>query len=256
MTEKTDQFRISTLNCEPVTVNNSHCSEQYYGLKYPFVYILWRVFIDQKCIATQALPFEAWYNMIELAANECMPYWGEGSNYMAVRKSGSYILWFEMSDYDEERLDKIFPRSSIFIFDTQQYATAINKVTSLISEHQLPEDLLADELRTVLKTLFPGDLDLPLYRIPEADDDPRGKRLFRNVLNAIGNETLQICEPPEQYVELRIGLDFQNSEEAVWLVGKVKDDVAILFITEPYFPAWVSGFGQAFLSETFLHLDG
>ena len=52
----------------------------------------------------------------------------------------------------------------------------------------------------------------------------------------------EVSEPPPNPIEVRIGLDKDVFVESIWQVGKIGDDVAVLFVSEPHFPLWITGF--------------
>lgn len=285
------RFPISTLRFETHSVDNSHCDGNYYGLKYPFPLKLSRVFVDEECISQGALPFASADEIIELSANECMPYRGDGSGHVIARYTEGLIVWFRLNIFHWEfSMDDISGVESIYCFDAVQYLEAFNqmppvkaevqlpprrikdklrKILEWIFPHnevfhqtkpvqekvQLPTQFLADELRNILKQIFPNDLDLPLYRIPERKDDSRGEKLFRQVWNTIKSGEIYIAATPEKSIEFRIGMDTLEFGEAVWQVSKVEDDIVILFVEVPHFPVWVGGFGKALQSERLLFVE-
>jgi hypothetical protein len=281
---------ISTIHFETHSVDNSHCDGNYYGVKYPFPVTLWRVFADEECISQGALPFASGDEVIELSANECMPYYGDGSDHVIARSTEGMIVWFRPNSYHRIfSIDEISYVKNIYRFKAVQYIEAFdqipqeaeiqlpsrlmvdkirnilkrvfpqievsNQIKSAKAGTQLPPLLLADELRTILKQIFPNDFDLPLYRIPERKEDRRGETLFRQVWNTINSGEIYISETPENPIEFRIGMDTLEFGEAVWQGGKVKDDIAILFVEVPYFPVWIGGFGKALQSERFLFAE-
>jgi hypothetical protein len=250
----TSHNRVSILRCEPHTIDNSHCDEINYGLGYPFPVTVWRVFVDDKCVAQQALPFASGDEVIELSVDPCVPFLGEGSDFVLARQSGHKIMWFRAAKYNWESawIQDLWQVDQIYYFDAAQYLMAVPEVGQVRDEATLPPYLTTEEMRTCLKKLFPRDLDLPLYRIPAREGDTRGEKLFRHVWNVISSGELRISDAPEKVAEIHIGFDTREFREAVWQVGRVGDEVAILFLAEPYFPIWVSGFKGAFQAEAAL----
>jgi hypothetical protein len=241
---------ISTLRCEPHSVDNTRCDKNRFGLNYPFPLTLWRVLVDEESVAELAFPFSSKDEVIQLSTNECLPYLGEGGDYVLARHSGDKVVWFRLLDYTWAfSFDEHVPFvDEVYCFEDSQYLDALSQNRDL-SARDLPPVLMTEELRKILKRIFPHDLDLPLYRIPPRDGDLRGEKLFRRVWNTIGGGQIRICDVPEKYVELHIGLDKREFSESVWQVGQIGEDVAICFLSEPYFPVWVCGFGQAFQPE-------
>ena len=271
-----NEIKLSTLRCEPYFADIPNSDEGYYG---PPDLILWRIFVDDKCIAEDATPFLATDAVIELEANKCVPIFSDGDKYVSVRLDADKILWFGfhhtfLSTFDGSTL----PTDVIYGFALTQYHEAVNQAqVSLVQNKVVKQSepkplqkflnvlrgtasieqpktqpvkkeikplptLTSQNLKDVLLRLLPYDFSLPLYRMPELDDDRRGERLYRAVWDAISLQDIQISEPPPNPIELRIGLDKDVFVEAVWQVGKLGDDVAILFVSEPHFPLWISGF--------------
>ncbi len=271
------EAKISTLRCEPYIANRPDCPEGYYG---PPELILWRVFVDEVCVANRALPFLAWDDVIELGANSCVPIFGDGGPFVCTRLLEDKIFWFgvhssflhtQMTHYDETTL----PINFIYVFDANQYQQAIEEAqlkqaenerrkvaetsplqklfhflsgkpyTNLRIANPAPKPLpvlTAVELSDVLRNLYPRDLDLPLYRMPELESDRRGAELFRAVWNVINTQQAKVSEAPPNAIEVRMGLDAEVFVESVWQVGRIGDDIAILFEVEPHFPLWLGGF--------------
>ena len=65
---------------------------------------------------------------------------------------------------------------------------------------------------------------------------------------------IRVCDPPEKWTEMRVGLDRPDFPEARWQIGKTDDRIAIRFMQYPDFPLWVCGkpFDDALHSEPFL----
>ncbi|MEO8606395.1 MAG: hypothetical protein ABI690_00815 [Chloroflexota bacterium] len=240
----------SILRCEPRIIDNSDCDENQYGMRYPFPVTVWRIFVDEECIAQKALPFAVGDAVIQLSANPCLPFLGEGGDYVLARQVSNKIIWFRVAEYNWTTLLQEFSHvDSVYCFEMSQYIAAIQDGGDTQVEAALPPHLNTEEIRTFLKKVFPRYLDLPLYRIPEREGDTRGEKLFRQVWNVLSSGELCISDAPEKPVEIHIGLDTHEFSEAIWQVGKIGDEVAVLFLAEPYFPIWVSGFAQAFGAE-------
>ncbi len=273
------EAKISKLRCEPYTADIPDCPDGYYG---PHELILWRVFVDDVRVANEAMPFRVLDAVIELSANKCVPIFSDGDNYVSVRLLEDKIYWFgfhlsflftHMPSYDGSTL----PTDFIYVFDAKQYQLAIDeaqlqqvqntqhkevespplrkifnflrgtprenfKSIGINSEPKPLPVLTSTELSDVLRHLYPRDLDLPLYRMPELDSDRRGAELFRAVWNVINTQKARISEPPDSVIEIRIGLDMDVFVECLWQFGRVGNDIAILFVVEPNFPLWISGF--------------
>lgn len=275
--EDKSQNKISTLRCEPYFADNSECEKDYYGLMYPFECLLWRVFADEVCIADEVIPFLATDDVVELSAHKCVPVFGDGSDYTIVRVLGDKVLWFGSHDmfistYDDSPL----PSNSVYMFKAAQYADAVKQAQAAESSLRKPVEvntlqkfinrlrgvksdqpfrvigapkevkpiphLKPAELQDILRGLYPRDLDLPLYRMPEHPDDFRGSSLFRVVWDVINMKGITISEPPPNPIEIEIGLDADVFVQSKWQAGKVGEDIAILFIAEPHFPLWLGGF--------------
>ena len=267
------QNKVSTLRCEPYFADNSDCDDDYYGLKYPFECLLWRVFADSECLAEGAVPFLETDDVIELHANKCVPFFGNGSDIVILRLLNDNVLWFGTQDKFISIVD--LPSDSIYIFSATQYVEAIKEaqtaesnlrkqaepkllqrfINCLRGEPRQPfiiisapkeikplPQLKPEELQDVLRTLFPRDLDLPLYRMPEHPDDFRGASLFRAVWDVINMKGIYISEPPQNPIEIEIGLDADVFVQSKWQAGKIGEDIAILFVAEPHFPLWLGGF--------------
>jgi hypothetical protein len=275
-----NEAKISKLRCEPYYADNSDCSIKEYGMRYPFECVLWHVFIDDIAVSSGTLPFEESDSQIELHANKCLPYFGEGGQFVTARLFEDKVFWFGFdSSYT---IGDLLPINTIYVFNAEAYVHAIRQADNIharlkdfeksdpnllqqflknVGEYlspnslsavstpptnttiQSPPKLSTKELRDVLLQSFPRDLDLPLYRMPELADDKRGSRLFRAVWEAIKTQELLISQPPQNIVEVHIGLDTKEFMESVWQVGRVGDDIAILFEVEPHFPLWLGGFG-------------
>lgn len=279
---------VSVLRCEPYLADNSQCAEY----RHPLPFTLWRVFVDDECIATEALPFSSDDSAIELRANKCFPFLGDGGHFVCVRQTNNQVLWFGFHEQFISIWEDNLPVNQIYRFNAQQYRVAIQQAQardqallpaaprSLPVSHpsrglrrlfpwlplgKKPQAVLSNsgrkksvplleqnELRTAMMQVFPQDLDFPLYRLPENPADPRGRLLFHQVWKMINTGPIQICDPPEKTVEIRIGLDKFDFIESLWYAGRMGDEVAIFFEAEPHFPLWVSGFASAFRQETFL----
>lgn len=270
-----NEVKLSTIRCEPHNVDNSDCREEYYGLQYPFECILWRVFVDDECISENALPFLSSDEFIELSANKCVPYFGDGGQYVTARLFEDKVFWFGFNlrmPFDFEYVP--LSVNAIRMFDAVQYKQMIDQINAASAEREHVKEakptflrslldylfgtpvvetkvkptpqpipiLTRKEIQAILIDLFPRDLDLPLYRVPELAVDRRGARLFRTVWDAINTGKVQISDPPPITIEVHIGLDTRDFSESVWRVGKLGDNVAILFVSEPHFPLWLTGF--------------
>lgn len=270
-----NQAQISKLRCEPYYADIPECRDGYYG---PPKLLLWRVFVDEVCVASEAMPFGALDAVIELTANKCVPVFSDGEDFIRVRSFGDKVLWFGLNFtiYDTSEGSPL-PTDSLYVFDAKQYQRAIEeaqsqqvqkarlkeaeissiqkffnflsgkppenfKIADIKSEPKPLPVLSSVELSDVLRHLYPRNLDLPLYRMPELESDKRGAELFRAVWNVINTQKAEISEPPTSAIEIRIGLDTDEFVECLWQIGRVGDDIAILFVVEPHFPLWVSGF--------------
>ncbi|HEX2907571.1 MAG TPA: hypothetical protein VHO69_11955 [Phototrophicaceae bacterium] len=244
---------VSVLRCEPCIAENKRCDETDGGWVYSQPLTLWRVFVDDECIATEALPFSSDDSDIELRADKCFPYFGEGHTYISARHHNNQIWWFGF--HNLLPLDDSLPTTRLIIFDVQQYVRAIQQAQNEPEQPNLPNELLSDEIQDFLKRAYPKDAELPLYRYPDHPTDPLGRKLHSGVWEAINNNQLHLCDPPQSAVEVRVGLDMRDFAECVWQVGRVGDEVALFFEAEPHLPLWVSGFASAFRQEMFLDTD-
>ena len=207
--------KLSTLRCEPYFADNSDCNVEEYGMRYPFEVVLWRVFVDEVCIAKEALPFKSLDAVIELTANKCVPVFSDGEDFIRVRSFEDKVLWFGLNFtiYDTFEGSPL-PTDVTYKFDTKQYWLAIdqtyrqqaqnartkqsvrkplqkflNTLRGTLATEQpkmqpikheikpLPV-LTTKDLKDILLHLLPYDFDLPLYRMPELVDDRRGERYF------------------------------------------------------------------------------
>jgi hypothetical protein len=116
----------------------------------------------------------------------------------------------------------------------------------------LPE-LSQDEFRWLMARQLP-DATLPLYRTPERPDDPRGWRLLWQGKAVVdGWDTEYVASPPQDWIELRIGLDLPPEfPECVWRIGRAENGLALLFVSKPCFPVWICGevVNRAFNAES------
>jgi hypothetical protein len=247
------EAKISALRCEPYIADRPDCPDGYHG---PPELILWRVFVDEVCVASEAMPFDALDAVLELRANKCVPIFSDGDDYVSVRMLDDKVFWFgfhlaflytHMPNYDGTAL----PTDFIYVFDASQYQQAIEDAQIRLPQNnphvklapKPPPHLTTVELSDVLRNLYPRDLDLPLYRMPELESDRRGAELFRAVWNVINAQQVKLSVAPTSAIEVRIVLDAEVFVESVWQVGRIGDDIAILFEIEPHFPLWLGGFG-------------
>lgn len=286
-----NKVEISKLRCEPYYADIPECREGYYG---PPELILWRVFVDDECVSREALPFDESATTLELAANKCFPIFGDGGDYVIVRLAGDKIVWFGIYSYFAFSESKLLI-DTVYVFDIVQYQQSIQQATAALSQpkpvkesqpnflHKLLNTvfgiltvkpsvthspstattikpiptLRSQDIKDALLEVFPYDWDLPLYRIPELADDRRGERLYRAVWEAISLQEIWISAPPPTSIEVRIGLDKEVFVECLWKVGRVGDDIAILFVVEPHFPLWLKGFQsiKRFVDDALKALD-
>jgi hypothetical protein len=202
------------------------------------------------------------------------------------------VLWFGIERILSYYWDDFYlPSQQIFAFSLTKYNQAINQTIEREKALSLPiwnvrtttdvlPELKPDELSSVLEPHFPQP-DEAMYRYPERSDDLLGAKLLRKVRailyvsrkhiaepyrfvyeaelqnkfrkGEIG--AVRVCEPPQMWTELRIGLELETGfDECIWRVGKTEQGVAVQFLANPYFPLWLCGeaIDQAFADEPFL----
>ncbi len=119
--------KLSTLRCEPYFADNSDCNVEEYGMRYPFEVVLWRVFVDEVCIAKEATPFLATDPLIELEANKCVPVFSDGDKHVSVRLLENKIFWFGFHPTFLSTFDgSVLPSDVIYVFDLTKYQLAID----------------------------------------------------------------------------------------------------------------------------------
>lgn len=216
---KIDQ-QISELRCEPNP-----------GAR-PFV----RVYADDQLLTELAHPFQADTAELTLCGDPEYPDWiPEDTGWAVARLIGDYVLWIDSFRWARYPAT---PKFGLLAFDVDQYRSVIEGNPS-----RLPE-LQPIELRSLLQGSFPANAFEALYTIPKLRNDPRGAHLVRRVdKNVFGYlpERIDIVEAPDASMELRIGLDREGFPEAVWRIGSVGDQLAILFAAYPDFPLWLAG---------------
>ena len=92
-----DALTLSQLEIEPhrIEVTDPEC--EYYLQK---TYWLWKVKVDGLLLTSQALPFDVYQDVLQLRTNICVPIFGDGSDFIFVRQSGKYVIWYGANDPD------------------------------------------------------------------------------------------------------------------------------------------------------------
>src|SRR4051812_25482875 len=123
-----NEVKLSTLRCEPYFADNSDCNVEEYRMRYPFECLLWRIFIDDECVAEEATPFLASSDVIEFGANKCVPIFSDGENYVMVRVFNDTILWFGIHPRFRSTFDgSPLPANAIYVFNAAQYSQAVTQ---------------------------------------------------------------------------------------------------------------------------------
>lgn len=255
-----DALDLSQLEIEPHLMQPRGEDCGYYVKEYR----LWKLSLNGKLLTDVALPFFATQSLIQLDIDPCNPFLEDGNKFVFVRQSGRYVIWYGANDpelYYGHTPDAL--HQNILTFDKAHYTAVIDAQAPTPEQVEiyrrpgaLPPDhlpdlkldeikqLFLDRYHNVDKTLAFAEADDAIYRIPEHPNDSRGYwliyRLWKAILEA-ENPAIAVCDPPETWIELRIGLDLPGVPEAVWWVGKIEGRAAVRFIAYPSFPLWLGG---------------
>lgn len=231
-------LQLSKLRCEPNRIDPAQLPS-YYGPQEGYTF--WRVFVDDKLLSDMAQPFTAYDPVIELSGNSEVPIWGDGWGFVSVRQIGSYVIWCRpiAESLDDFLLDAGLPDGKFIIFDVADYTEALHSLVvpdgfiynnaerkrrcsynlyyplSANPAVCLPR-LSSSELRSLLWHELPSD-DLPIYRIPEKSDDPRGVKLLQRLKAAlqVDDTSLSAPPPPSRWLDVEIGLDLAQAAECL-----------------------------------------
>ncbi len=206
----------------------------------------WRVFIDDELITELAEPIKPQTYEITLSSDpECPGRWAyDHDGYVVVQSLGEYVLWFNPLVWESvwHESPSVVTFDAV-VFNRKQYAAAIG----VDEKHLQISRLSPEQFYSVLHFKFPLPEDT-LYTIPPLPNDPRGERLIKNVFEHFFvaspsplSQHIDIAIPPEQWGEIRIGLERDGFPEAVWRVGRTPTGIAVGFVKYPSFPLWLCG---------------
>lgn len=223
-------------------------------------HIFWRVWIDDTLVTQQCDPLDFIYRIPIL--KHITPYYHLGAtiemSYMEMLRFGNYIVAigaFEGTDIGALRFltKPILDNKYILIFEFEHYMA---QVQNALLQDPLP-DFTDEELEERMQSKY---FYFPPYRFREYcwltsgilsektaihrnlpnENDPTGAKLLASIQDAIDTlAELRHVESPKDQIELRIGLDEAEFTEAIWRVGRVDGQFAILFEQHPYFPLWL-----------------
>lgn len=224
-------------------------SKEYYAPVEGFV--LWKIWVDGELVTETARPFQNTDSILELKTYIQIPIWIDGAWYVSARKTGEYVIWYSNLEFDELYYTSWDKGDTVYLFETQQYeiecknAHIESKKLELKrpdfggKSHQSTQNIRARELRHLLQLDFP-DTFMAIYRNPHDYIDTTGSMIIHRMYDAIRLiSDFTVCDPPPKQVELRIGLDEAEFNEAIWHIGIVDDKFAIYFEQRPFFPVWL-----------------
>ncbi len=214
---------------------------------------LWRVWSDDRLVTDRAMPFTPGERWVELETDIQHPVSGDGHRWVWVRRISSYVVWFNPPPgYPEGGYSPGLQKGEVLVFDFEQYTQVVAECIgqNLASDREeidlsgktLPE-LRPAEFRALLKQSLP-DADAPIYTTPKMRSDPRGQKPVRAVKRHFIDqppEHIQVSDAPDEIVKLRIGLDLEGFPECEWYIGRLKNGLAVCFVSRPSFPIWLSG---------------
>jgi hypothetical protein len=132
-----------------------------------------------------------------------------------------------------------FEYGEVKVFAREHYESVLGG-----SAANLPQ-LSGREIRTEVQSQRLPEPRDGLYRIPEDDDDSQGRAWLDGLVAAVGalDDSVRIVAPPEQIIEIRVGLEVPGVPEVVTRLGMVDNDVAVLLVALPRFPLWIAHHG-------------
>lgn len=157
-----------------------------------------------------------------------------GEPDIVVRRHGDFVYWFLA---DREWVRPLIPDVAlghVWSFPVESYESQLEGSTA-----NLP-DFGSAEVRSILNRarIFPRQLGL--YTIPEIEDDPQGRGLLDIIQEVAEAGDWTICEAPESFHAIRIGIETTGVPETIVEVGKVNRECAVRFVANPGFPLWLT----------------
>lgn len=222
--------------------------------------IFWRIIIDGKEITDRARPFAPQEHYIEMRGDIQIPYYGDGYDFVRVRYTENYVLWFGIDENYEIELNDFSGVDLLYVFDRDTYIQTVNQHrSSPIPELDLSWAMLEPaELKSYLMKRLPRPEDA-LYRTLENRYDATGEIFLRRLQRCLQNShDLHIATAPETFITLNIGLDLHEFTECILHIGRDKTGYIVQFEQNPAFPFWLrsTAFDEAFRDETFSAAPG
>lgn len=195
----------------------------------------WRVWIDTRLIAKFASPFTAADESITIfQCEEC----GQcGLPSILVRAHCGEVYWLDNAKYPLGDRTNTLGRHGFRTFDPRHYEAALTSGRAA----ELPV-LSTRDLDGYFDRLAIPNRDDVLYVIPEIAGDPAARRLFHDVESTLRghNSEFTLTLQPKEPFTVRIGIDEPGFPEALWIIGRIADRIAVRFDAFPDFPFWIT----------------
>lgn len=198
------------------------------------------VYLDGQLASDQFEPFTASCSSISSEiCEECFCATGGGittcgDRNIAVRRHGALVYWFFADVESLIPLRFHAPLDSVWSFAVDDYETQLQG-----SAERLPDFTFRD-VRLLLGRGMIYPRQLGLYTIPDLEDDPQGRALLDNIQEVAPTESMTICESPEHFRTIRIGIETEGVPETIIEIGVVDGKPAVRFVANPGFPLWLT----------------
>jgi hypothetical protein len=198
------------------------------------------VYLDAQLASDEFEPFDASSDLINSGiCKECYASTGGhittcNDRNIAVRRHGDTVYWlFADCDWIHPlRID--VPLDRVWEFTVDEYETQLQGSADRL------RDFTSADVRLLLGrgTIFQRHLGL--YTIPELEDDPQGRNLLDIIEEVAATHDMTICDAPERYRTIRVGIETEGVPETILEIGSIDDKPVVRFVANPGFPLWLT----------------
>lgn len=153
---------------------------------------------------------------------------------IGIRRHKGRVVWFHQHDAWSCPIIPNAAKHQMWFFDVEDYETALGGDCST-----LPEFNSIDIQRVIGLSKIP-DPEKSLYRIPQCEFDPVGRKLMALISDLRNDDGLTIVDEPNEATPYEIGFE-RNCEPEVRLdIGITNNNNAFRLVRNPAFPLWIT----------------